>query len=41
MKLGGNAAVKALKECYIKMIEALDKPPIDSTASLSVAEQHG
>lgn len=35
MNLNENAAIKALKECYTKMIEAIDKPPIDSTATQS------
>jgi hypothetical protein len=40
LNLNGNAAIKALKECYTKMIEAIDNPPIDSTASSSIAENH-
>jgi hypothetical protein len=35
LNLNGNAAIKALKECYTKMMESLDKTPIDSTATQS------
>jgi hypothetical protein len=35
LNLNGNTAIKALKECYTKMMESLDKTPIDSTATQS------
>jgi hypothetical protein len=41
MNLGEHATIKALKECYTKMAGNAKKPPIDSTASLSIAQQHG
>lgn len=41
MNLGEGAAIKILKECYTKMAENAKKPPIDSTAILSIAERHG
>jgi hypothetical protein len=35
MNLSGNVAIKALKECYTKMTESIDKSPIDSSATRS------
>jgi hypothetical protein len=40
MNLGEQAAIQALKECYTKMTGNAKKPPIDSTASASIAEKH-
>jgi hypothetical protein len=35
MKLGRNAAIKAVKECYTKMIENVKKTPIEGSANRS------
>jgi hypothetical protein len=35
LNLNGNTAIKALKECYTKMMESLDKTAIDITATQS------
>ena len=40
MNLGEQATIKALKECYMKVMENTKKPPIDSTASSSIVEKH-